>query len=80
MNKKLYYIVLIFLILSLPFERLLTFELFNFTVKISYLVGFFLILISLPALIRSLLKNKLDFQEMSLFLFVLFLCFLQFGR
>lgn len=71
MYNKSFNFLLSSLILSLPFERLLTFDVAGFTVKLSYIIGFILLVVSIPALIGQIRKIKLDLAEISLLIFVL---------
>ena len=57
--------------MALPFERLLTFELLNYTVKLSYLVGILILLYSLILLLKKSLNLTLYRDELWLLFFVL---------
>lgn len=58
-------ILICILFFALPFERVPTFEVSGFTVKISYIVGLLLIAVSLFRA-RTLLKNKFDLGDLAL--------------
>lgn len=73
MNKNIFsrqnFLIALFF-LSLPFERLLTFELSGYTLKLSYLFGLLIILNVLLALITKKIIPKFHSEEVWLLLFL----------
>lgn len=69
MNKK--YLIFLFLAVFflLPFERIPTFELLGFTVKLSYIAFLFFLILFLPRLISLFKENKLSISDRFLLLF-----------
>lgn len=68
MKSKFFHLILICLILSLPFERLLTFDAFGFTLKISYLFGVLAIMVALADFFKNR-KIKFDLIDKLAFCF-----------
>lgn len=69
-SKINYYLVLV-LVLSLPFERLLTFDLVGYTIKISYIIALVFLVVSFFQLTKKDLSLPIETEELFLFSFVL---------
>lgn len=68
--KKILSYSFLFLLLSLPFERLLTFDISGFTVKFSYIFTIIFILLTALYFFQKKQKPSLKIDEISMLLFV----------
>ena len=68
-KNKISRFLIYFLVLTLPFERLLTLEAFGYTLKLSYFAGLIIIVYSLTLMISQKINPTLYRDELFLFLF-----------
>ena len=71
LNPKIRTWLIFLLIVALPFERLLTFDLAGYTVKISYIVALVFLIVSFFQLTKRDLSQPVETEELFLFSFVI---------
>lgn len=70
-KSKLLWVLLLALAVSLPFERLLTLDLFGYTVKISYLLAIAIVIYFVFIRLKNKIKDKVSLEEYFLAAYVL---------